>query len=204
MAKRKWLLAGLLVVLFIAGIVARSAFLRTSRPAYTLTSQATQYDPDGTARPLFVETMFVSSSGNWHSVKQYATGARLETFATVGQGVVNRRNDEARLNFLSSYDSPKPLLNEEGFRKSANFLRVDTVLGYPAFIMKAENSPEVEFYCSPVIGGENIKIVHRDATKTVVIEPVSLVFGNPDPSSVTVPTGLPTNYDNFNKVHAQR
>jgi len=206
MAKRKWFFAGVLVTLFVAGIVAGSKFIhasRLNRPAYTLTSQAMQYDPDGTARSLYTETVYMSSGGNWHSIKTYATGAKLETFATVGQGVFNRRNNDDKLNFLSTYESPRPILDANGFQASANFLRVETVMGYPAFVMKADNGPQVEFYCAPVIGGANIKIVHRDATKTVVIEPTNLTFGEPDPSLIPMPSGLSINYDNFNKMHAQ-
>jgi hypothetical protein len=206
MTKSKWFLAVTLFTLFLAGIMARSTFIRASqlnRPAYTLSSQATQYDPDSAVRPLYIETLYMSATGNWHNIKQYASGAKVEAFGTVGQGVFAKREGDAKMNFLSSYDSPKPILTAAGFQKSSGFLRTETVLGYPAFVTKADNDSRVEFYCAPIIGGANIKIVHRNETKTVVVEPTSLVLGEPDSSLIKMPVGLPVSYDNFNRLHSQ-
>jgi hypothetical protein len=206
MIKRKWFLPVVVIGLFLVGIVVKSAFTHASqiaRPAYTLRSQATQYDSDGTARSLYVETLYVSASGNWHSVKQYAGGVK-EAFGEVGQGVFSRRDGDNELGFVSKYDSLRPILTADGFLKSSDFLRTETILGYPAFVTKAQNNSQVEFYCAPIIGGANIKIVNKsDETKTVVTEPLGLVFGEPEPSLVKRPADLPVNYDNFNKLHGQ-
>ena len=147
MRTRKWLFGLILVGLFVAGIAARSVFRRLSepvRPAYTLTSEATQYNSDGTTRRVFVETRYVSSSGNWRSVKQYDGGLVIDTFGIVGQGVFARRNNDNKINFLSAYDAPASILTAEGFQ-THGFLRTETLLGHQVFVTQAVNTPEVEF-----------------------------------------------------------
>ena len=105
--------------------------------------------------------------------------------------------------FLSNLDSPLPILTAEGFQKSSDFLRTETVMGYPTFVSKAYNDSQTEFYCAPVIGGANLKIVLRSETSTVITEPTSLVFGEPDSAFIKMPAALTVSYDNFNKIHGQ-
>jgi hypothetical protein len=206
MTKRKGFYAVILVMLFLAGIIARTTYNRVSqpnRPAYTLSTQATQYNSDGKVLPLFVETLYMSETGNWHSIQQYARGRKVETFGIVGQGVFSVRDGDEKINFLSNLDSPLPILSAEGFQKSSDFLRTETVLGYPTLVTKAYNDPQMEFYHAPIIGGADIKTVLRSETETVVTEPTSLVFGEPDSSLLKMPQGLPVSYNTFNRIHAQ-
>jgi len=206
MTKRKALVAAFLVMLFLAGIIAKTTYNRVSqpnRPAYTLSTQATQYNSDGKVLPLFVETLYMSETGNWHRIQQYARGKKVETFGIVGQGVFSVRDGDEKVSFLSNLDSPRPILTAEGFQKSSDFLRTETVLGYPTLVTKAYNDPQMEFYNAPIIGGANIKTVLKTETLTVVTEPTSLVFGEPDSSLLKMPQGLPVSYDNFNKIHGQ-
>ena len=198
-------LAVILVMLFVAGIAARTTYIHASqpnRPAYTLTSQATQYNSDGKVIPLFVETLYMSATGNWHLVQQYARG-KVDTFGAVGEGVFSKREGSEKVSFLSNLDSPTPILTAEGFQKSSDFLRTETVMGYPTLVTTAYNDPQMEFYHSTVIGGASIKTVLRGDTSTVVTEPTSLVFGEPDSSLVKMPAGLPVSYDNFKKIHGE-
>ncbi|HBB94772.1 MAG TPA: hypothetical protein DC054_05220 [Blastocatellia bacterium] len=145
----------------------------------------------------------MSSSGNWHDVKQYAAGMKVDTFGTVGVGVFAKREGENKVNFLSSYDAPRPVLPSDLLQKNADLLRTETVLGYPAFVTKANNNPQMEFYKAPIIGGDDIKLVDKSETYTVVIEPTSLVPGEPDASLLKTPADLPVSYENFDKVHAK-
>ncbi|MDX6499685.1 MAG: hypothetical protein QOG23_2945 [Blastocatellia bacterium] len=115
---RNKILVGLLVILFLAGIIARTTYIHASqpsRPAYTLSSQTTQYNSDGKVLPLFVETLYMSETGNWHSIQQYAHGKKVETFGVVGQGVFSKREGDEKVSFLSNLDSPLPILTAEGF-----------------------------------------------------------------------------------------
>jgi hypothetical protein len=61
----------------------------------------------------------------------------------------------------------------------------------------------VEFYSAPIIGGAHLKIVHKSESKTVIIEPMSLVFGEPAPALLQTPVGLPVSMEHFNRIHAQ-
>jgi len=205
MTSKRSVLVLTFVLLFVGGIIARRALTHATevkRPSYAFKTQATQYDDDGTVRPLYSETMYMSATGNWYSTKQLPNGKKVETFGTVGQGVFTRRNGEAQLNLLSAYDSPRPILTAEGFLKSPNFLRTEQVLGYPTFVTNGGDGSQ--FYNAPIIGGAFLKLVLRQGTSTVVVEPSSLVFGEPDPSLVKMPTGLPVSSDNFNNIHGQQ
>jgi hypothetical protein len=194
------------VTLFLAGIIARATYIHASqpaRPAYTLSSKTTQYNSDGKVLPLFVETLYMSETGNWHSIQQYARGKKVETFGVVGQGVFSKREGDEKVSFLSNLDSPVPILTAEGFQKSSDFLRTETVMGYPTLVTKANNDDQMEFYCAPAIGGANLKIVQRSDTSTVITEPTNLVFGEPDSALIKMPAALTVSYDNFNKIHGQ-
>jgi hypothetical protein len=206
MTKRNAFVAFIVVMLFLGGIIARTTYNRVTqpnRPAYTLSSQATQYNSDGKVMPLFVETLYMSETGNWHSIQQYARGKKVETFGIVGQGVFSVRDGDEKVSFLSNLNSPRPILTAEGFQKSSDFLRTEIVMGYPTLVTKAYNDPQMEFYHAPIIGGADIKTVLRSETETVITEPTSLVFGEPDSSLLKMPQGLPVSYDNFNKIHGQ-
>lgn len=206
MRKTQWLTGVILVTLFVGGLATRRVLMRSSgppRPAYTLNSTATQYYPDGTARPLFVETMYMSATGNWHDIKQYASGMRTDTFGALGSGVFAQREGEGKLHFLSGYDSPRPIITADRLQRNSNLMRIETVLGYSTYVTKASNDSGTEFYQAPIIGGADLKLIDRSDTSTLVVEPNSLVFGEPDPALLKMPSGLPINYENFNKIHGR-
>lgn len=198
-----WAFGLILICLFVAGIGARSAFRRItqhSRSGYTLTSEGKQYNQDGTSRRLFFETRYVSTNGNWHDVKEYDGGMVINTFGIVGQGVFARRNADNNLSFLSSYDQPSPVLTAEGFQQHG-FLRTETLLGHQIFVTNPINTPQVELYNDPLLDGAVIKMVHKEDTNTVVIEPLAVVMGEPSASALLMPTGLQVSYDTFNNLH---
>lgn len=189
MKKRILLLTLFAVVAASAGYGIRTALTKpkaVKSPAYTITWQVTDYYEDGTNKPRYLETRYVSSSGKWHSIKD-AGVMREESFAEVGKGVYIKRNN--RLEMLSGYQPPHRATEDE-LLKSPNFLRVDTVLGYKAIVVGSGNRPRTgsEFWVVPALGGETIKIVLRSnpAEMKTVYEPVSLTMGEPDPSLVTM------------------
>ena len=203
MTKRRWIFALIVLSLFVAGIGARAAFIRATqgkRPAYMLTREATQYNADGTSRRVFREIRYVSSSGNWRSIQQYESGMTIDTIAVVGQGVFATRSKDGSVHFLSNYDAPTPLLTADGFRKSG-YLRTENVLGHEVFVTRATNNQGVEFYSDPLLAGAQVKMVNRSDTHTVVIEPMSVVMGEPTSSQFVVPAAVPINYDTYNNLH---
>jgi hypothetical protein len=207
MSKRYLAPAVIVIVAFVGGIAARSGLnsSRLKHPAYTITWQATDYDADGTATPLYSVTKYVSSSGNWRSVRHYPDGTVEETFAEVGRGTFAKRGQ--KLHYLSGASGGRAV-TAEGLLKSPDFLRTETVLGQQAIVVKAagekSDSPvRAEFYCAPALGGDDIKVVLRRGEKTLMEEPVSLVFGEPDPSLLKASENLPVDYEHFRKLHGQ-
>ena len=204
---KKRLLFLLLVVIVAggAGVTTKKALNQTKqvkRPAYTIVWQATHYDAAGRATPDSTETRYVSSSGNWRSVRQYADGKIDETFAEVGRGVFSKKGQ--KLHFLSQ-SSPKPVLTEEELKKSSDYLRTENVLGHLAVVIKSERGDiRSEVYRAPALGGDDIKIVFYRGATTIVVEPVSLVFGEPEPALLKLPEGLPVDYKHYEKLHGKR
>lgn len=198
---RRYYLLTLFVIVFVAGITARTALNKTTRPerpAYTITWQVTAYDAKGEATPLHLETRYVSSSGNWRGVKQYPDGKLEEMFAEVGEGVFIKRGE--KMHFLSNYSLP-PARTVEGFLKSPDYLRTETVLGHTALVIKAANDPvgRTEFFFAPILNSD-IKIIYRGA-QTTVQEPISLVFGEPDAAQIKMPKGLAVDRTNYERMH---
>lgn len=197
---RKRTFAILLVLIAAAGAGARVAYKSTQpeRPAYTITWQVTAYEEKGAATPLYLETRYVSSNGNWRGVKQFPDGKIEESFAEVGEGVFIKRGE--KMHFLSNHSLP-PARTVEGFLKSPNYLRTETVLGHTAIVIKAMNDPvgRAEFFYAPILNSD-IKIIHRGG-RTTVQEPISLVFGEPDAAQVKMPKGLTVDRTNFEKLH---
>ena len=188
-----------------AGITTKKALTQTKqvkRPAYTIVWQATQYDAAGRATLDHTETRHVSSSGNWHSVRQYADGRIEETFAEVGRGVFLMKGQ--KLHFLSQ-SSPPPVIDEEELKNSSGYLRTENVLGHPAVVIKSERGDiRSEFYRAPALGGDEIKMVFYRGATTIVVAPVSIVFGEPEPALLKLPEGLPEDYTHYERLHGKR
>jgi len=198
--RKHYLLIALFGV-FAAGITARAILNKTTRlerPAYTITWQVTEYDAKGEATPLYTETRYVSSNGNWRGVRQYPNSKVEESFAEVGEGVFVKRGE--KMDFLSNHRLP-PARTVEGFLKSPDYLRTETVLGHTALVLKPANEHEgrFELFYAPVLDSE-IKTIHRGA-RTTVQEPISLTFGEPDVALVKMPKGLAVDRTNYERMH---
>ena len=199
-----FLLACSVIVAAAAGIAARTLMqMRENRhPAYTIVWQSTAYDATGQATPMYTETRYVSSNGNWHSVRQYADGRTEESFAEVGRGVFVKQGD--KLHFLSNHMLP-PKRVLEGYLKSPDYLRTETVMGQVAAVIKTNNDPDgrFEIFMAPSLNGEIKHIDHGDIT--IVKEPVSLIFGEPDASLLKMPApNAPVDYKNYEQLHGAR
>lgn len=198
--KQRLLLFVVVLVAISIGIVAQIT-LRGAKenalPAYTIVWQVTDYDARGNGTPVYTETRYVSSSGKWRSIKEYSDGKREEVFAEVGRGVFAKRDQ--KLHFLSGY-APLPLRNAAGFMKSPNYLRTETVLGQLTVVVKPVNDFDgnFEIFFAPSLNGE-IKTISRGEVTTVK-EPVSLTFGQPDPTLLKTADDLPVDYNHYNEL----
>lgn len=206
MLKRLLILVVLVVAVGTAGFGARTllnSVATEKRPAYTVVWQATDYYSDGKVEFDHIETRYVSSTGNWRSIRHYADGKRDETFGEVGRGVfvIGRH----KLHFLSEYGALPQALSEEQLRKSPNHLRADQILGYDAIVVSFGNRPRTcsELFKVPALGGEVLKTVicHNELGDKTVLEPIRLVLGEPDPSLLKFPTDRPVDYEHYNQTH---
>lgn len=204
--KRRLILVVLVVIAGTAGFGARRAMnslAKEKRPAYTIVWQVIDYHSDGKQELNYTETRYVSSTGNWRGVRQYTNGKSDETFGEVGRGVFLHRG--RKLHFLSDYAAPRALLSEAQLRMSPNYLRTDKVLGYEAIVVSSGNRPRTcsEFYKVPAFGGEVLKTVmcHNEQGDKTVLEPISLVLGEPEASSLVTPKDLPVDYEHFKQTH---
>jgi hypothetical protein len=96
-----------------AGYGVRTALNSTTqeqRPAYTIVWRVTEYYPDGTNRPRYLETRQVSASGKWHTVKN-GGDTNEESFGEPGKGVFIKGRQ--KMYFVSEYTAPPPVLTEE-------------------------------------------------------------------------------------------
>lgn len=204
MKKRRLLLVVVLMIVGAIGFGARTALnalTQETRPGYTIVWQATDYHSDGKAVLDYTETRYVSATGNWRAVRQYVdVRGKEEMFGEIGRGVfLNRRQ---KLHYISQYTAPSPLLSRESLRSSVDYLRTDNVLGYEAIVVSSGNRPRTgsEFYRVPALGGLTIKTVMNDQNgNKTVIEPISLVLGEPDASLLKTPSELPVDYEHFKK-----
>ncbi|MGI9105828.1 MAG: hypothetical protein ACR2G4_06230 [Pyrinomonadaceae bacterium] len=202
--KKKSVLLSLLAAATVIGIMTKTVITqsqREKRPAYTIMWQATDYNTSGESVPVYTETRYVSSNGNWRNVKQYTDGQTIETFGEVGRGVFSKKG--RKLDFLSGYAKAKPILKAEGFLNSPNYLRTETVMGQTAIVVKTKNDPDgrVEIFVSPILNGDTIKMIFHGEITTVV-EPISLTFGEPDPAFLHFSKDFPVDYENNKKLHA--
>jgi hypothetical protein len=202
--RRLLLLVSLITIAGVAGAVTHTAYNRTAQKKqlpYTVVWEETAHDTEtGKATLRHTETRYVASNGNWRSIKRYADGKTEDMFAEVGRGVYVQRKD--KMIFLSNHSLPGMVVTAEGFRNSPDYLRTETILGLEAMVMKPMNEPpgRNEAYRVPALGGDFIKTISYGKI-TLVKEPVSITFGEPDAALVKMPDGLPVDRSHFEKLH---
>jgi hypothetical protein len=202
MKKRFGFLCALCTVLLAAGFATRTALNQTSkRPAYTIVWQETSYDGSGTAFPESTETRYVSANGNWFSVKNYADGKTEEMFAIVGKGVYLKRGQT--LYFMSDFNLI-PQRTADGMKSKNHYQRTENVLGLPVVVINPDGDTQqhLEMYFAPALNAEIKTVIH--GARTLVKEPISLTFGEPDPKLFNFPDELKVDYSNYERLHGPR
>lgn len=145
---------------------------------YTIVWKVTTTDANGNTEYDYTETRYVSSNGNWHTIKQFPDGQTQEGFAEVGRGVFAINPQQQKMFFLSGHDVSK--LDVETLRQSPKFTRVETILGYSAYVSRqAQENTSLEVYRAPALNGDQIKHVFNNGSATVVFEPISITPGEP-------------------------
>jgi len=201
-----FLVVALFVIAFASGVVARSDYKSThsKHAAYTITWQATRYDETGRATPRYTETRHVSSNGNWRSVRSFPDREPEESFAEVGRGVFLHKSGSPKVDFVSNY-SKASRVRAEDLGKSKQFDRKETVLGQETYVLKLVNGDDssIEVYRAPAFNGDGVKMVFREGQAMTVVEPISIIPGEPVAASLKH-SDLPISYENFEKLHAPR
>ena len=188
----------LLVVLVVSGATAAGVLARTQlnrrgaefKP-YTITWQGTDYDESGAVVGQYTETRYTARDGRWYSVRHFPDGKRQETFSVPGKGVFARGKEKLMLLSEAPEGSPRAYTDEQ-VRKSPAFVRTDEVLGQQVFVIKSGPGDRSEVYLAPGLNYDWVKEVRRGESGNLrsIVEPVSIVMGDPDPS-VFKPVDLP-------------
>jgi hypothetical protein len=184
--KKVWLVIGILAcstaAIFAAGV------RRTQKPQkhfpFTIAFKAKDHYDDGRVVEAFTETRYISSTGDWRSIRQLPSGAVIERVGLAGRGIYTVDAQAQKMWFNSPYSGTFPKLGER--QRSANYLRTETVLGYVADVVKLEVAGKsFELYQAPDLSGFVIKQIEHQPGLTRVIEPTSITAGEPDAQSLT-------------------
>lgn len=169
------LCCSVLVTLYVKVAMSRRA---PRQVPYTIVWRVTTTDANGNAEEEYTETRYVSSNGNWHTIKQFPDGQTQEGFAEVGRGVFAISPKHQKMFFLSGHDLSK--VDAESLRRSSNFVRTETILGYTAYVSKqVREGTTLEVYRVLELNGAQVKHIFTNGSSTLVFEPVSITPGEP-------------------------
>jgi hypothetical protein len=192
-------LAVIAVVSLLGGALARTAYRYARKPfaPYTLVLQATDYDASGNGTPAWNHVRHVSADGRIHELRTWTNGYRLEVFGEPGKGLFAVKSDH--LQFMSSLASEPETVTDEQYQASPQFAGFETVGGVHA--VKQRLDDRIVIYRAPSLNKDLIKWVEPFGNGvTRVIEPVSIVHGEPEAAAFNHPE-LPVRYDVFEQTH---
>lgn len=161
--KRQFLMGLLILMVSVAGIIAgrgssNSKVRRTTMAAAIITSQMTEYAPDGTAHGSWIMTRRQYADGTW---KTHIDNVNGKPFDSSG-----------RIN-------PASLPAPDDFAAHALAMgrHQEQVLGYTVFVQKDPSGTEV-WYC-PELDTPLKEIIYKDGKLDTVIETLSVKPGEP-------------------------
>lgn len=191
--RRIVLFAAVSLLVVVAGVTARLATqnLGYSHPSFTLQSQLYRH-----GQLTGKETLSFFPNGDFREQKRdgdhvYGT-ARIRG---VGFFVIDDSQQwirkDARVNFQEVLRVP----SLEQLRQSPNYVKDDTVLGFPAVMLRQVNAetgkPVAEWWFAPAVtGSAMIKRISYDletGEELTRTEPVSIDYGQPDQSLLKLP-----------------
>ena len=195
--------AVVLVVLGLSSVQAQQTY-----PAFTMVMQKTDYDAKGKALSSRTWTNYHATSGDWRSVGN-SGGYEVATIYQRGRGVFTSNARTGVLLRDSDHAAGCPIRTAEQLRSDPKFARVETVLGFKAYVM-SERLPVgylMETFFVPELGGGTpFKRVYTfDNGRRIVEEPINITLGEPSPSDVSGPDYRPIDQiPLFNKELASR
>jgi TonB family protein len=195
--------AVVLVVLGVSLVQAQQTY-----PPFTMVMQKTDYDAKGDALSSRTWTSYHTASGDWRSVGN-SGGYEVATIYRRGRGVYTSNARTGVLLKDSDHAPGCPIRTAEQLRRDPRFARVETVLGFEAYVM-SERLPVgylMETFLVPELGGGTpFKRVYAfDSGRRIVEEPISIILGEPSASDISGPDyRLVEQIPIFNKELASR
>jgi hypothetical protein len=161
--KRRLLLVLLIVLVSIGGLVAgrrmSSKADRTSMTAVTITSQMTEFAPDGTSLGTRIVTRRQYADGRWKTRIDNLDGKPLES---------SGRIDPASLATVDEWIA----------HARAHGRRQDQILGYTVFIQSDPSGTEI-WHC-PELDTPLKEVIYHNGKASSLTEAVSVVVGQPE------------------------
>lgn len=180
------LASALVFVLVSCAAVAPPSRAQTAQSfsGFTLSRRVTEKDRSG--REFFerTETLYVSSSGDWRAVATYPHGETVETIYLCGRGVFFPDHKSRQLVKISKGGGcPRPTTAER-LEADPKFVRAEPVLDRLAYMHRRDVGYVEETYFAPELGPFPFKRVSYLEGYTMTEEPVSLTFGEPEPTQI--------------------
>lgn len=168
--------------LCVATLAVAAVAVQTHKPAaakvvpYTITWRMKEYYADGRVVQTYTETRSTSADGNWRSVILFPNGQSIERVAEAGSIFgVDRRTGARRLQGQSS----ERLRGDA--RGHKNHVRSERVLDQEVEVLRFEQGGKShELYHARRLNNDIIKTVYRDKDVTRVLEPISIILGEPE------------------------
>jgi hypothetical protein len=182
MKTKKLLLIGIMLGLFLSITLALNGPNKKLVP-YTLVSKTVVYQSDGSSVEAYSEVKYVSSKGQWRSVKSFPNGRTLEQFAEVGRGIFTIDKTARKMFFESPFSPQKETVDE--MKQIAGYSRTETVMGYATLVFThATAEGSVEIFRAIDLNGDTVKYIMKRGAVTTVVEPVSIQLGEPAPGTL--------------------
>lgn len=164
-------------------------------PAFTFVSKTTVYDLENGKQSTDQNVRYASSTGSYREIQTRPDGKIREYFFQKGVGHFNVNHEKRQLvqnkKVSPNVEPPSPSTAEE-LRSNPRFQRTEAILGYTAYVHRIMNEetgePLVDIYMTEELGDLPIKVVeYSRGNVKMLIEPISVILGEPDPSLLREP-----------------
>jgi hypothetical protein len=143
-------------------------------------------------------TTYTRGDGSW---KQFTTSYKDDgsvagtntIFGITARGVFGVDDDRQKLVFMSPKHHATHEIDEEQFRKGAQFVRDDVVLGFKVLVQRSEDGYH-EFALCPALGGALLKEVSTTSEGRSVLEAVKIDLGEPSENDFGKIPDYPVDY----------
>jgi hypothetical protein len=182
-----------LIVVAVAYGYALQAIAPSRLKGATIESRIYEVKPDGTLVEGGTQTSYISQTGSWRKIQKDVSGEVSQVLVAdaLRGGVFSVSPTEASKLALFT---PKEPLSEDVFRASQQFAGEVTILGYKGFVQRLIDDGRIvkEITSVPVLGILPIReVTYLDDGSKRIIEPLSIVLGEPPTDLVHLPSGIP-------------